>query len=1048
MKFFTFIKDNILYLITLALFAFIPLYPKLPLIDVRNTWAYVRLEDFVVLSTIIVWFILLLKNKISFKTPLTLPIILFWIIGGISTLHGVLILFPTLSNVFSNVAILSFIRRIEYMFLFFVAFSGMRDKKLLQYIPILLGIIVILASLYGFGQKFLGFPAFLTGNEEFAKGIPLRISTLGRVPSTFAGHYDLAAYLVLVVPIIVSAIFGFKKILLRIFFLISASLGFILMFMTVSRISFAVLLIALLIVIIIQKKKLAVISLILLISVFVILAPSLLSRFASTVGKVDVLVDTKTGQAIGHIKEVPASYFKNRIVFIQPISEVDKKNTTSSAVFPFEKIPPQSQLIVESNKPNGESLPQGSSYINLSLSPVIKTSHLYFFEKASDKEPEGQGEIRAVFGDFVIKNAKAYDISFTTRFQGEWPNTLAAFKRNIFLGSGYGSVSLAVDNDYLRILGESGLIGFLSFLIIFLISAIYIKKILPDIDSGPVKSFIIGFIAGSVGLFLNAIFIDVFEASKIAFSYWLIMGIVIGGLALYKKKEIDTVSEIKKILISPYAFIIYLITAGFILFAGAISYYFVGDDFTWLRWATDCINCNPLAIVSEYFTKANGFFYRPGTKLYFYLMQNLFWLNQTVYHFVSIVLHLLNIVLFFLISRKIFKNYYLSVISVLIFIFLSGYTEAIFWIAATGHLFNITFILLALLSFILWRENKKIFYFALSFVSIIISLLFHELGIIAPLLIIFYDLIFQEKIILKSLFSKLYYYILFFPVLPYLLLRLLSQSHWLSGDYNYNLLKLPFNFFGNILGYFILILFGSFSLNFYEGLRSLLRANIPFAFLSLVVLLLIFILFYRFLFRKLENNEKRILVFSILFFIVSLLPFLGLGNITSRYSYLASFGISLLLSFFLVKLFKFLYVKDRQITISIFALIAVFFLSIQLFQFQKTQTDWQRAGQKSKSFLSSLENAYVHYGVSEASTLYFVDVPIREGEAWIFPVGLEDATWLLFPGKNIKVNIVKSVDEAFAIMSEPNGRVFKFNEDGTLVEWIKNIHGEITPLNI
>ena len=630
MKIFRFISNNILFVITLFLLAFIPLYPKLPLVDVQNTWAYVRLEDFIVLITIFVWVVLLLRNKITLKTPLTLPIMLFWIIGGISTLHGVLILFPTLSNVFSNVALLSNLRRIEYMFLFFVAFSGMKDKKFLQYIPIVLSIVLFLVALYGFGQKFLGFPAFLTGNEEFAKGIPLRISALGRVPSTFAGHYDLAAYLVLVIPILVSMVFGLRNIFLKVFFLISVSLGLALMFMTVSRISFFVLLLSLSMLLIIQKKKLAIISLFCLIFIFLIVSPSLLSRFGSTVSEVDVLVNTKTGKTIGHVKEVPADYFKDKAVLMQPISEEEKKNTSSSAIFPFKDIPPRAQLIVEASSPNGESLPQGTSYINLSLSPVVKTTHLYFFERANNEDSAKSGEIRPFFGDFVIKNAKAYDISFTTRFQGEWPNTLLAFQRNIFLGSGYGSVSLAVDNDYLRILGESGLIGFFSFILIFLVSFIYIRKILPEVDSKPTKSFILGFIAGSFGLALNAIFIDVFEASKVAFSYWLLMGIALGGLGLYKDIDIDFKGEIKKILISPYAVIAYFTIAVFVLFSGIISNYFAGDDFTWLRWASDCNNCRPIEVITQYFTQSNGFFYRPGTKLYFYIMQNLFWLNQVM----------------------------------------------------------------------------------------------------------------------------------------------------------------------------------------------------------------------------------------------------------------------------------------------------------------------------------------------------------------------------------------------------------------------------------
>ena len=42
------------------------------------------------------------------------------------------------------------------------------------------------------------------------------------------------------------------------------------------------------------------------------------------------------------------------------------------------------------------------------------------------------------------------------------------------------------------------------------------------------KSFIIGFSAGAIGLALNATLIDVFEASKVAFVLWALVGITLG----------------------------------------------------------------------------------------------------------------------------------------------------------------------------------------------------------------------------------------------------------------------------------------------------------------------------------------------------------------------------------------------------------------------------------------------------------------------------------------------------------------------------------------
>src|SRR3990167_4785740 len=622
MKILKWIGSNIFFIITLFLIAFIPLYPKLPILDVEHTWVYVRVEDFLIVLVAILWITFFLLKKVSLKTPLTLPIILFWIAGGLSTLHGVLLIFPTLSDVFPNVAFLSILRRIEYISLFFVAYAGMKEKKFVPYIVATLVIVLLLVVGYGMGQKFFGFPAFLTMNEEFAKGVPIQLSELSRVPSTFAGHYDLAAYLVLVIPLLVSLAFGFKNIIFKFFLLITASSGFVLLFFTVSRVSFFVLLFSLLILLILQKKKIIIISLLVLTFVLLIFSPTLLQRFNSTISEVNVLVNAKTGGAIGQVKEVPAAYFKEKIV--------ENLTATGSAAVPFQLIPPIASLVIEANSSTGENLPQGTSYVNLPLSPIIKKVDMYFFQKLTSKSGVESEEISAFYGDYLIKKAKAYDLSFTTRFQGEWPKTFEAFKRNIFLVSGYGSVSLAFSNNYLCILGESGLFGLISFISIFIIAVIYIKKLLPKVDSGITRSFIFGFIAGSFGLALNAFLIDVFEASKIAFSYWLLMGVVIGSLYLYEKEEINFLKEFKNALISPLAIIIYIFITVLAFFFPIYANYFTGDDFTWFRWIQDC--CNNVA---NYFTQANGFFYRPGTKIYFSLMYSAFWLNQTIYHLVS-----------------------------------------------------------------------------------------------------------------------------------------------------------------------------------------------------------------------------------------------------------------------------------------------------------------------------------------------------------------------------------------------------------------------------
>ena len=59
MKILKWVKDNFLFTLTIFLLAFIPLYPKLPLLDVVNTWVYVRAEDFIIVLTVVVSILLL-----------------------------------------------------------------------------------------------------------------------------------------------------------------------------------------------------------------------------------------------------------------------------------------------------------------------------------------------------------------------------------------------------------------------------------------------------------------------------------------------------------------------------------------------------------------------------------------------------------------------------------------------------------------------------------------------------------------------------------------------------------------------------------------------------------------------------------------------------------------------------------------------------------------------------------------------------------------------------------------------------------------------------
>ena len=88
----------------------------------------------------------------------------------------------------------------------------------------------------------------------------------------------------------------------------------------------------------------------------------------------------------------------------------------------------------------------------------------------------------------------------------------------------------------MRVLGETGLLGFLTF---FGVIFVTLKLTWEHVKDKKVfqAAAAIGLFAGSIGLLANASYIDVYAASKVAFTYWGIVGFVLTVLNLDKKSK-------------------------------------------------------------------------------------------------------------------------------------------------------------------------------------------------------------------------------------------------------------------------------------------------------------------------------------------------------------------------------------------------------------------------------------------------------------------------------------------------------------------------------
>lgn len=138
------------------------------------------------------------------------------------------------------------------------------------------------------------------------------------------------------------------------------------------------------------------------------------------------------------------------------------------------------------------------------------------------------------------ENAYKYGLSAAIRLDALWPRAIAGFMKNPLLGAGYSTLTKegiaqfteaeSTDNDYLRALGETGLLGFLAF---FGIIFIALKATIKSFKKEKNNLLIIlkaSFIAFTAGLLINALYIDVFEASKVAFMFWAMTGATLASI--------------------------------------------------------------------------------------------------------------------------------------------------------------------------------------------------------------------------------------------------------------------------------------------------------------------------------------------------------------------------------------------------------------------------------------------------------------------------------------------------------------------------------------
>lgn len=430
----------------------------------------------------------------------------------------------------------------------------------------------------------------------------------------------------------------------------------------------------------------------------------------------------------------------------------------------------------------------------------------------------------------------------------------------------------------------------------------------------------------------------------------------------------------------------------------SFSHFFVGDDYSWLRWASES-NTKRLLLN---FIDAQGFFLRPFPKLLIYIEYSFFGLNPIFYHVVNILLNFLTSIASYFLFIKIFKKTYIAFLGAIVFSFIPSHSQNLFWIATISTTLSTFFIFLGLLFFYNARAKRSLVGYFVSSILFFCSVFSYENAVIFILLTLVFDLFIVNKKYLGEKFIRVFPYMVNgFIIVFYLLVRSHSQAAGFSGDYNYNLSRVIPNTIGNYLGYVLVFFASENSLWFYNFLRTSLKSY------ALIFSVLGFFLLAAIGGFFLEHKEKirisrraRLFAFGFLFSVASLFPYLPLGNITLRYVYLPSFGFVIMLLVFIEKIFS-LFINDRKQPIS-YAFLSVCVLSFFFFGLTSAEGYWKNASNISYNTFKSLGS----YSVKDEANFYFYNVPIRTGEAYIFPVGLPDAVYFAQNHKQINTFIV------------------------------------------
>jgi hypothetical protein len=338
----------------------------------------------------------------------------------------------------------------------------------------------------------------------------------------------------------------------------------------------------------------------------------------------------------------------------------------------------------------------------------------------------------------------------------------------------------------------------------------------------------------------------------------------------------------------------------------------------------------------------------------------LFKLEPFGYNFFSLILYVLNAVILYWLLELLFANNRLAFLAAGFFVAGRNGADAVFWRGASSTLLNVSFYLLVLCAYVLFRQRKENKYWYLSIGIFVLAIFSKEEAASIPFIIASIELlIFTDHVDARTTVKRIIPYCLIIVLyigLNYVIIyQVLHSKSFMSGVATFRPLY---------------SLFAGWSV-FFLSPQSVLTLSNPMIYLTGAFITLSFF-FVR---------DRRPLLFAYLWIFFTFLPQSLSGqsqfsttiliNSISRHLYLPSIGSSLVLAMLLVS------IHDRWPTRRSVIIVTLCFASYITFNFSRVHErgeSWKYAGESMSIFIKNMQR--VLPSLSENTCFYVEKSPV------------------------------------------------------------------------